>query len=82
MTIELSIKEKKLFEKAKDFSISNFTSEKRKWENCDKSFKDAVKIFSDNRYCGLGLPSELGGQGYNFLEQALIYEGLAYGVEY
>ncbi|MBC8441710.1 MAG: acyl-CoA dehydrogenase family protein [Deltaproteobacteria bacterium] len=79
MTIELSIKEKKIFEKAKDFSISNFTSEKRKWKGCDKSFKDAVKIFSDNGYCGLGLPLELGGQGYNFLEQALIYEGLAYG---
>ncbi|MDA3791364.1 MAG: acyl-CoA dehydrogenase family protein [Desulfobacula sp.] len=79
MTIALSIKEKKIFEKAKDFSISNFTSEKRKWKNCDKSFKDAVKIFSNNGYCGIGLPSELGGQGYNFLEQALIYEGLAYG---
>ena len=79
MTIELSIKEKKLFEKAKDFSISNFTSEKVKWEDSAKSFTDAVKIFSDNGYCGLGLPTELGGQGYNFLEQALIYEGLAHG---
>lgn len=79
MTIELSNKEKTLLERAKDFSISNFTSEKKKWEDCGKSFKDAVKIFSDNGYCGLGLPSELGGQGYNFLEQALIYEGLAYG---
>ncbi len=79
MTIELSIKEKNLFEKAKDFSISNFTSEKRKWRDSDKSLKDAVKIFSDNGYCGLGLPLELGGQGYNFLEQALIYEGLAHG---
>ena len=79
MTIELSIKENKIFERAKDFSISNFASGKRKWIDCDKSFQDAVKIFSDNGYCGLGLPSELGGQGYNFLEQALIYEGLAYG---
>ena len=79
MAIELSIKEKKLLEKAKDFSKSNFTSKKRNWEDCGKSFKDAVKIFSDNGYCGLGLSSELGGQGYNFLEQALIYEGLAYG---
>ena len=79
MTIELSIKEKKLYKKAKDFSISNFTSKKSKWKDSDRSFKDAVKIFSDNGYCGLGLPLELGGQGYNFLEQALIYEGLAYG---
>ena len=79
MTIELSIKEKKLLEKAKDFSISNFTSKNVKWEDCEKYFKDAVKILSDNGYCGLGLPKELGGKGYNFLEQALIYEGLAYG---
>ena len=79
MPIELSIKEQELFEKAKDFSISNFVSEKRNWKDKDTSFKDAVRIFSDNGYCGLGLPSELGGQGYNFLEQALIYEGLAYG---
>ena len=79
MTIELSIQETDLFEKAKDFSISNFTSEKRKWKDSEKSLKDAVKIFSDNGYCGLGLPSELGGQGYNYLEQALIYEGLAHG---
>jgi butyryl-CoA dehydrogenase len=79
MTVELSDKEKKLFEEAKDFSISKFTSEKSKWEDNDKSFKDAVKMFSDDGYCGLGLPKKLGGQGYNFLEQALIYEGLAYG---
>ena len=79
MAIELSIQETDLFEKAKDFSISNFTSEKRKWKDSEKSLKDAVKIFSDNGYCGLGLPSELGGQGYNYLEQALIYEGLAHG---
>lgn len=79
MAIELSFKEKNLFENAKDFSLSHFTSKEEKWQDCDKSFKDAVKLFSDNDYCGLGLPSELGGQGYNFLEQALIYEGLAYG---
>lgn len=79
MTIELSIKEKGLLEKAKDFSISNFSLGKKNWEDKDKSFKDAIKIFSENGYCGLGLPSELGGQGYNFLEQAIIYEGLAYG---
>ncbi|MGD8649890.1 MAG: acyl-CoA dehydrogenase family protein, partial [Desulfobacterales bacterium] len=79
MTIELSINEKNLFKKAKDFSISNFTSEKEKWQDSEKSFKDAIKIFSGNGYCGLGLPLELGGQGYNYLEQALIYEGLSYG---
>lgn len=79
MAIELSIKERKLLETAKDFSISHFTSEKAKWIDNAKSFKDAVQLFSENRYCGLGLPPELGGQGYNFLEQALIYEGLAYG---
>lgn len=79
MPIELSIKEQELFEKAKDFSISNFVSEKNNWKDNDTSFKDAIKIFSNHNYCGLGLPSELGGQGYKFLEQALIYEGLAYG---
>ena len=46
MTIELSIKEKQLFEKAKDFSISNFACDEEKWKDCDKSFKDAVKIGS------------------------------------
>jgi len=79
MPIELSINEQELYEKAKDFSISNFASGEKSWKDNDTSFKDAIKIFSDHGYCGLGLPSELGGQGYNFLEQALIYEGLAYG---
>jgi len=79
MTIELSLKERKLFENAKAFSISKFTCEKDEWKDCGKSFKDAVKIFSDNGYFGLGLPSKLGGQNYNFLDQALIYEGLAHG---
>ena len=79
MPIGLSIKEKELFEKAKKFSLSNFASGKRKWKDREIPFENAVQIFSEKGYCGLGLPSELGGQGYNFLEQALIYEGLAYG---
>ncbi len=79
MPIALSIKEQELFEKAKDFSISNFASEKVGWQDNGTPFKDAIKIFSDHGYCGLGLPLELGGQGYNYLEQALIYEGLAHG---
>jgi butyryl-CoA dehydrogenase len=79
MPIALSKKEQELFEKAKDFSISNFASKKVSWKDNDTSFKDAIKVFSDHGYCGLGLAPKLGGQGYNFLEQALIYEGLAYG---
>jgi butyryl-CoA dehydrogenase len=79
MAIELSVKEKKLFENAKDFSVSNFAFKDMEWKGCDRSFKEAVKIFAENGYCGLGIPIELGGQGYKFLEQALIYEGLAHG---
>ena len=78
MTIELSKREKILLEEAKDFSVSQFPSEEE-WSGGDTSLKNSMKMFSEYGYCGLGLSEAVGGQGYNFLEQALIYEGLAYG---
>ena len=38
-----------------------------------------MDLFGQNGYCSIGVSTELGGKGYNFLECALIYEGLAHG---
>jgi len=79
VSIELSQREQELFEKAKEFSLTKIAPYLVQWENGDKKPREAMDLFVDNGYCGMGLSRELGGGGYNFLECALIYEGLAYG---
>lgn len=79
MAIQLTAREQALFEQAKDFAIKNIAPFSLDWENGNKIPKDAIDILSKNGYCGLLIPKELGGRGLNFLESALIYEGLAHG---
>lgn len=79
MSIELSEKEKILYEKSKSFSLEKISPNLIAWEQGNKKIREIIDILASNGYCGLGLPKEIGGGGFNFLECALIYEGLAYG---
>ena len=79
MAIKLSKKEKELFKKTKEFSLKNIEPYAAEWENGEKKPTEAMKLFADNGYCGMGLPGKLVENEYNFLECALIYEGLAHG---
>lgn len=79
MAIELSDNEKFLFEDAKTFALENIAPYSDQWEKGNITSKEAMKLFVENGYCSIGVSKELGGKGYNFLESALIYEGLAHG---
>lgn len=79
MAVILSEREKLLFNEAKEFSLSKIAPYADKWENGEKSSKEAINAFVENGYCCIGVPQELGGKGYSFLECTLIYEGLAHG---
>lgn len=79
MAIKLTKKEKDLFKKAKEFSLNEIAPYLSEWENGKKDVREAINLMANNGYCGMGLPKRLGGRGLNFLECALIYEGLAYG---
>ncbi|MGL6166689.1 MAG: acyl-CoA dehydrogenase family protein [Fusobacteriaceae bacterium] len=79
MAIMLSKEEQDLYEKALNYGINSLDPVALE---VDKSPELARKIFLDmaeNGFCGLGIPTELGGKGYNYLQSALVYEGLAYG---
>jgi len=79
MAVELSDKERSLFEGAREFALEKIAPYADRWENGKKSYREAMNVFADNGYCSIGVPKEIGGKGHNFLECALIYEGLAYG---
>ena len=79
MAVQLLEKEKLLFDAAKEFSLKKIAPYADKWESGEKSSRDAMNAFVENGYCSIGVSKELGGRGYNFLECALIYEGLAHG---
>lgn len=79
MAIQLTVEEQNLFEEAKEFALKNIAPYSMDWENGDKSPREAFDLLGNNGYCGLLIPKELGGRGLNFLETALIYEGLAHG---
>lgn len=79
MAVTLTNTEKHLCDKARQFALSKIAPFAELWENGIKTSLEAMSVFSKNGYCSIGVSKKLGGQGYNFLECALIYEGLAHG---
>jgi len=79
MAVTLSDKEKLLFDKARIFALKKIAPAAEQWEIGKKTSLEAMDVFSKNGYCSIGVSENLGGKGYNFLECALIYEGLAHG---
>lgn len=79
MAVELTGKERALFEEARVYAIANIAPYAARWEEERKLPREAVEHAVANGYCGIGLTKEVGGRGLNFLESALVYEGLAHG---
>ncbi len=79
MAVELTGKERTLFEDARSYAIATIAPQAALWENTMKLPREAVDHAAANGYCGIGLTQEVGGRGLNFLESALVYEGLAHG---
>lgn len=79
MSIMLSKEDQALYEKALNYGKNVLYPAGL---DLEKSSELTRKMFLDmakNGFCGLGIPKEMGGKGYNYLKSALIYEGLAYG---
>jgi len=79
MPVLLTDKERALYKRAKEFSVTNFAPNAARWEEERCLPPEAVELVRKNGFFGIGSPVELGGLGYNYLETALTYEGLAYG---
>lgn len=79
MAVELTSKERELFENARDYALENIAPHAAAWEASQKLPVAAVRHAAASGYCGIGLTREIGGRGLNFLESALVYEGLAHG---
>jgi butyryl-CoA dehydrogenase len=79
MAVKLLKNEKVLFEEAKEFALTKIAPCAEQWEIGKKKSSEAMDVFVENGYCSIGVSKEIGGKGYNFLECALIYEGLAHG---
>lgn len=79
MAVLLSDKEKKIFEEAKAFGLEHIAPYAAQWELDGVLPKTAVEDVAAHGFFGAGCPKALGGRGYNYLETALTYEGLAHG---
>lgn len=79
VAVELTAKEKGLFENAREYAIESIAPYAAAWEESKKLPAEAVRHAAANGYCGIGLTREVGGRGLNFLESAMVYEGLAHG---
>lgn len=79
MAVLLSDREKKIFEEAKAYALEHIAPYAARWEEDGVLDKTAVSDIAKHGYFGVGCPEALGGRGYNYLETALTYEGLAHG---
>ncbi len=79
MAVELVAKEIGLYEKARDYALEHIAPHAAEWESNRILPREAVRHAAEHGYSGIGLTRESGGRGLNFLESALVYEGLAHG---
>ena len=79
MAILLTKEEQALYEKALNYGNEKLYPLAFDTETDPKLNRELIKDMADHGFCGVGIPKEMGGKEYNYLQTALIYEGLAYG---
>ena len=79
MAILLSTDEQALFQKAYEYGVNHLDPISAQLDKSPELTKATMLDMAKNGFCGLGIPKDMGGHGYNYLESALIYEGLAHG---
>lgn len=79
MAVELNSHELSLYENARDYALEHIAPRAAEWESSRILPREAVSHAAENGFCGIGLSRQVGGRGLNFLESALVYEGLAHG---
>ncbi|WP_194435728.1 acyl-CoA dehydrogenase family protein [Vibrio fluminensis] len=68
-----------IFEKAKAYSLECLAPFASQLENDRELLKAKMKEMAEQGFYGLGIPKEMGGHSYNYLQMSLVYEGLAHG---
>ena len=79
MSVLLTEREKEIFEYAKQYALTFVRPYAAEWEKERKLPQKALDDIAAHGFWGIGCPKEMGGKGYNYLETALTYEGLAHG---
>lgn len=70
---------KELFQKAKKYSLEHLAPVAVQLESDKELLKAKMKEMAKFGFYGLGIPKEMGGHGYGYLQTALVYEGIAHG---
>lgn len=73
MSVELSQREKEIFNNAYDYGLKNLAPNSYKWEQEGTVERTVFDDLYKAGYCGMGL------RGYGYLDMALAYEGLSHG---
>lgn len=79
MAILLSKEEQALYEKALKYGEEKLYPLAFETEKSPELNRELILDMAKNGFCGVGIPKDMGGKEYNYLQTALIYEGLAYG---
>ncbi|MGF1727619.1 acyl-CoA dehydrogenase family protein [Photobacterium nomapromontoriensis] len=79
MNFLLNKEQQAIFEKAKSYSLECLAPVAVELESDPELLKAKMKEIAEQGFYGLGIPKDMGGQGYNYLQMALVYEGLAHG---
>ena len=79
MPVQLTQREREIFTAAREFALAHFAPHAAEWEEGRALPATGVEAARRQGFFGVSCPKEVGGKGYDFLETALTYEGLAHG---
>ncbi|MEH6534631.1 MAG: acyl-CoA dehydrogenase family protein [Photobacterium frigidiphilum] len=79
MSFLLNKEQLAIFEKAKSYSLECLAPVAVQLESEPDLLKEKMKEMAEQGFYGLGIPTSMGGKGYNYLQMSLVYEGLAHG---
>ncbi|KEY60403.1 acyl-CoA dehydrogenase family protein [Serratia sp. DD3] len=68
-----------IFDKAKAYSLEYLAPITQQLESSPDLLKEKMKDLAEQGFYGLGIPIDMGGKGYSYLQMSLVYEGLAHG---
>lgn len=79
MSFLLTNEQRELFQKAKNYSIEYLAPVSVQLESDRELLRSKMKEMAKFGFYGLGIPKEMGGHGYSYIQTALVYEGIAHG---
>lgn len=71
--------EKKIYEDTYEFAINKLEPNSYMYETTSPKESGLLQMLEKEGYCGIDLPSAVGGKDYNYLQTALVYEAMSHG---